>query len=668
MNIKDKPRAKSVALVVSVTLAMLTSVFLAVLGYVNYRAQERYEIRQLQQELDYGADQLSSAIALPLWNFDQNQIGAVLESAMKFESVYGLILQPLNLDRAPSDIRMRDANWEVTRADKPFDTQGLLSAQRQVSVQGKPMGSITLFATTRFIAQRMQAFWLQTLASILVIDVLLVLSLYYVLWRTILRPLQRIENYAVQAGLNPDLGAVPQGRFLRELDSVHTAIVRTTALAASRLQDMRAQSERMLAKEQSARLNEFRVAQILAASPLPITVARFETGEYVRVNPAWLRIFNLQEEQALGQTAKSLKLWRDDAHWNAWLEQIHTHGRVTAFEAELRPVNGSFGTYLLSSERFHYGDGDCVLTMTVDMTERVRLASELLALNATLERRVHERTQDLDRSNRELRIAMESLQRAHEELVHSEKLASLGSLVAGVAHELNTPIGNALVVASGVAEDVTHMRQAFAAGSVKRSMFDHFLDRVGEGAKLTLGSLQRAVTLISSFKQIAVDQASERRRAFDLAETLGEVIATLMPNVKRAAVTVRLDLEPHVLLDSYPGPLGQVVMNLFTNALAHAFEDGMQGEIQVSAQRSGTASVTIRVSDNGLGIAPEHLGQIFDPFFTTKLGRGGSGLGLSVSHRIVTKVLGGHIAVRSRQGEGASFELVLPTTAPEVVG
>jgi len=211
------------------------------------------------------------------------------------------------------------------------------------------------------------------------------------------------------------------------------------------------------------------------------------------------------------------------------------------------------------------------------------------------------------------------------------------------------------------------MQKTVRAGSMKRSSFDHFMERVAEGSDLTMRSLHRAVTLISSFKQVAVDQASERRRGFDLAQVLHELIDTLKPKLKHVGSQLSLDLQAGIAMESYPGPLGQVIINLFTNALTHGFDERGSGLITVHAHRLDAERVVVTVSDDGVGIAPEHLGQIFDPFFTTKLGRGGSGLGLSVSHRIVTKVLGGHITIRSTPGQGASFELNLPTTAPQVV-
>ncbi|WP_342617121.1 ATP-binding protein [Rhodoferax sp. GW822-FHT02A01] len=657
----------SVAFIVIMALVAVITIFLGAFGFINYRMQKLSQYEQLQQELTYSAEQLSSAVALPLWNFDEEQIESLLTSAMKFESVYGITLTLGEAPAKPRYIKIRGNDWEVMNGKAPFDTQGLLEVARTVHTTEKAVGSIRMFATTRFIEERLHIVLVQTLLYIAVIDFLLVISLYYVLWRTILKPLKRIEAYAVLAGIRDELPRMDAGRFHGELESLRSAIVRMTALLASRLTDMREQSEVISAKEQSARLNELRVSQILTASPLPITVGNFHTGVYVRVNPAWERVFQYEEAQILGKTSVDLGFWKDARERQGWLDRFNVDGRVSGYEVTFRMRDGSSKIFMLSSERFLYGDEECVLTMSIDVTERKAMESELMQLNAYLEQRVVERTRDLNRSNEELLVTMQTLQRTQHELIQADKLASLGSLVAGVAHELNTPIGNALVAASSVSEDVAVIRRAVAAGEMKRSTFDNFLSRVSEGAGLTLRSLQRAVALITSFKQVAVDQASERRRAFDLAQVLGEVIDTLKPNLRHVSVRLELDLQVGIAMQSYPGPLGQVIINLFTNAMAHAFEGRTSGLITVCAHQLDAATVQVLVSDDGVGIPPENLGQIFDPFFTTKLGRGGSGLGLSVSHRIVTKVLGGQIAIRSKPGEGATFELTLPTMAPDVI-
>jgi signal transduction histidine kinase len=331
--------------------------------------------------------------------------------------------------------------------------------------------------------------------------------------------------------------------------------------------------------------------------------------------------------------------------------------------------SGASRTFLLSSEQFLYGGQKSVLTMSMDVTDRKKLESDLIELNAHLEERVAQRTQALDESNQNLQNAMVALKQTQSELIQSEKLASLGSLVAGVAHELNTPLGNALLSVTTMTSDIDALTQTMAVGGLKKPAFDAFMARMKVGTDLSNRSLQRSVDLISSFKQVAVDMESERRRTFDLAETLKEVLDTLTPTIRRSPVTLEMACPPGIVLESFPGPLGQVIINLVNNSLSHAFENRATGLIRiVGSYVQVSSSVRLEISDDGVGIAHENLAHIFDPFFTTKLGKGGSGLGLSISRRIVTKILGGSIRVMPGLSEGACFELWIPVVAPQVIG
>ncbi|KPC52867.1 sensor histidine kinase [Amantichitinum ursilacus] len=247
-------------------------------------------------------------------------------------------------------------------------------------------------------------------------------------------------------------------------------------------------------------------------------------------------------------------------------------------------------------------------------------------------------------------------------LVQAEKMASLGGLVAGVAHEINTPVGVILTSASVLAEETATFNANVESGSVRKSDLLRYTETAGQSAQLILSNAGRAAELIHSFKQVAVDQTSEARRAFGLCEYLHEVITSLSPKLKRTAIEVQLECPEHIRMDGYPGALSQVFTNFVTNALTHAFDEGAAGLITINVTADGPDHAVLQFRDNGKGIAPEHLGRIFDPFYTTRRGSGGSGLGLNVVYNLVTQTLGGVIDVQSTLGQGTTFTLRLPLT------
>ncbi|MDT9001109.1 two-component regulator propeller domain-containing protein [Paucibacter sp. APW11] len=263
--------------------------------------------------------------------------------------------------------------------------------------------------------------------------------------------------------------------------------------------------------------------------------------------------------------------------------------------------------------------------------------------------------------------AYHRLKLTQTQLVAQEKLAALGALVAGVAHELNTPIGNSLLVASTLRDASEEFVQQARSGGLRRSELERYCDNASASSSLLLRSLSQAAELISSFKQLAVDQTSDQRRPFELRQLCEELALTFASRLRREEHRLELAIEPGIAMDSFPGPLGQVLGNLIMNALVHAFEGRKHGLLQLQGQRLGSDRVQISFRDDGRGIAAEHLGRIFDPFFTTKLGQGGSGLGLHISYTIVSSLLGGSIRVSSSPGQGACFTIELPLVAPFAV-
>ncbi len=284
--------------------------------------------------------------------------------------------------------------------------------------------------------------------------------------------------------------------------------------------------------------------------------------------------------------------------------------------------------------------------------------SEIQDLNLSLEKRVAERTVDLENINLSLQETIANLNETRDSLARSEKLASLGALVAGVAHELNTPIGNALTVASTLQEKVKEFATEYERG-LRRATLEAHIEAEAFAAELIVRNLLRADELVSSFKHVAVDQTSMQRRQFQLDRVIAEVVTTLRPSLKKTPFRIEHHCPPDILMDSYPGPIGQILSNLVNNAVIHAFEGRDEGCIRIVATLDGGA-VLLDFTDDGCGIPAENLARIFDPFFTTRMGRGGSGLGLNIVHSLVETLLGGSISVSSQPGAGTKFHIRLP--------
>ena len=262
------------------------------------------------------------------------------------------------------------------------------------------------------------------------------------------------------------------------------------------------------------------------------------------------------------------------------------------------------------------------------------------------------------------RTADARVRAAEARMVRIDRLAGLGGLVAGVAHELNTPIGNAMMVATTIDRRAESLQESLQEGRIGRNAFARALDDIRQGTRMTREALEGAADIIGNFKQIAVDQASDRRRRFSLARYLHDTISLLQPQFSKGDVRLVAGPMDEIRMHSFPGPLGQAVTNLVNNARLHAFPHGAAGTITVSAERKGRRGVAISVADDGCGILPENRDRIFDPFFSTSFGKGGSGLGLVIVHNIVTGVLAGDIEVDSALGAGTRITLLLPLVSP----
>jgi PAS domain S-box-containing protein len=272
--------------------------------------------------------------------------------------------------------------------------------------------------------------------------------------------------------------------------------------------------------------------------------------------------------------------------------------------------------------------------------------------------------QEVRKAKEAAEAALEHLRETQNSLIEAEKLAALGRLVAGVAHEINNPLGTSLTVASSLERKSRLFASEAALGALKRSSLNEFVEAVRAGSAQLLESLNRAAGLIQSFKQVAGDRNSSDLRSFDLGNLTEQVVVGLRPALPKRNVTLTARCEPNLAMNSYPGSYGQVLNNLFLNSLAHAFQEQQPGTIDIKVSAAGPDDVEIVFTDDGCGMSPEVRRQAFDPFFTTRRHLGCTGLGLHIVYNVVTDRLGGRIDLSTEPDRGTRVRLVLPRMAP----
>lgn len=412
------------------------------------------------------------------------------------------------------------------------------------------------------------------------------------------------------------------------------------------------------------------VGELDAANPLSVTTVGYMTPHGLAENISYTLSDTLCQQMMCGETCLCADARLQTSPNDIMLAELggqacagaplsdksgNTIGLISAIWLKALPAQNDPTTYL----RIFAGRAGAEL-------ERSH-AQKALALHMdNLEETIVERTRELSSSNSDLTQAMLVLKNAQKDLLESEKLASLGRLVAGIAHELNTPIGNSVTVSTALTDKVSRFKSSLSGGTIKKSTLTEFTDDVDQGTRLLTSSLRQAAELIQDFKQVAVDQTSSKRRNFNLKTVVEEILTTLHPRLKKSSHTVLTDIPDTLIFNSFPGPLGQVIVNLIQNSLIHAFENQENGTIKLAAAlQDDGMNILLQVSDNGAGMSENVTRRIFDPFFTTKMGQGGSGLGMNIVYNIVTGILGGKIRVESTPGNGCCFFIELPLKAPE---
>lgn len=368
----------------------------------------------------------------------------------------------------------------------------------------------------------------------------------------------------------------------------------------------------------------------LEHSPIGISVLDVETGARLLVNSALLEMFKAPSSDALFGTEIALT-WVDPNALERAFSTFQKGDLLINFEAERLRLDGTKWWVLMNTQPIQFGEKRAGIVWHIDITARKT-------------------------AEQEQRQTLETLQHMQNELIQSEKMASLGGLVAGVAHEINSPVGVSLTAASHLEETASNFAVEFEAGSVKKTDLTAFIDVTKQSSHIISANLKRAIDLIGSFKQVAVDQTSQENRTFLMAAYLDEVLLTLAPEINKNGHKISIQCNPKLKIESFPGALSQVFTNLIMNSLLHGFEGIKHGNITIDVKDQGSM-VHIIYSDDGHGMEPDTCANIFEPFFTTKRGSGGSGLGMNIAFNLITQMLAGSISCTSLPGNGTQISM-----------
>jgi PAS domain S-box-containing protein len=388
--------------------------------------------------------------------------------------------------------------------------------------------------------------------------------------------------------------------------------------------------------------------QVIDTVPAVINV-KDRNLRYVLMNRYMAGIFSVDPRDALGRTTSDLMSRYGANKTDANDKRVlATKGGLGFYEEEYMDSAGHMRQWLVNKLPLLDADGeiDKIVTVALDIGERKKSEREMLKAKDAAE------------------TALRNLRETQASLIEAEKLAALGRMVAGVAHEVNNPVGISLTVASALERKTERFGEEVARGELRRSSLNDFLETSRNAAAQLVANLNRAADLIQSFKQVAADRNYSDQRSFDLADLTEQVVMSLRPGLRKHNLTLNVDCQPNLMMNSYPGPYGQVLTNLFLNAVSHAFPEGRPGVIEIQARESGRDNVEIIFADNGCGMSLDVRRRAFDPFFTTRRDQGGTGLGLHIVYNIVTNRLGGRLDLDSEPGSGTRIQIILPRVAP----
>ncbi|WP_174704170.1 ATP-binding protein [Aeromonas dhakensis] len=632
-------RLLSYILVCSTVLAMIITVLQLAWDY-------RKDVAVIEDSIGQIEASFLQPIAASLWNLDEEQVKVQIEGIMNLPNMQFVMVKEM-----------------LGNSEVPLLTQGVeresydISREFNLTYQGEVVGKLFVAASLEQIYQRLIEKSVLIMVSqtikTLVVSFCILIIIYYL----VVRHLNRIAHYAQKLNLDRLTNELTlEGRTLprKKPDELDTLVATLNQMRTRLLDEFAARHQ---AAEQLQQERDFSATLINSAN---MVICCMEPDlNIASINPAAILLTGYHQQEILQHNWLDLFVSKEQRDQLA--ATLADHGAIEDKEVMMHDQQGHELVLQWTFAPFYEGPNlKYLIGFGYDITRLKKVEREIIQLNEQLEGKVVERTRSLSDANDQLGKAYDDLKQAQQTLVESEKMASLGSLVAGVAHEINTPIGISVTASSYLQERVADFKQHIESKQLSRSYLTEFTVNLDESMQLLQGNLRRASELIASFKQVAVDQSSEARYNFSLADNLHQVVVSLGHKLKKAQCEVDIQCDPKLSIFSFPGSFTQIYSNLILNSINHGFDNwDKPKKITIKVEQQGE-ELLIDYSDNGRGIPPEILPRIFDPFVTSKRGQGGSGLGTHIIYNLVVQLLRGRINCISEPEQGAQFHIRLP--------
>lgn len=616
---------------IKIFLTVSLTTIISISFFVNYiiNIQEEEALDRLNNKIKY-----------------HKSINKNVSSQLLFDLNKDILITNLNslyLDQDIKKIELLDYSHVIDLTlDNKSKSEELIKSNIILQIDGEVLGELNIFYSKEFIEKNIENYKNHVL-ELSVFLVILLLGIIYYFIRKFIKSIEKLtfatkEISSGNLDFNIDVQANDEvGILANKFDEMRTSLKNRLHIINQQL--------------------KFQQSLIQSVN-IPIYIKDLN-GKYVDCNDAFAHFYGKERKEVIGKDLDYLISDRYSDIYSTMDKELFLSGGNKTFETKLPNAQNELKDII--QYKNIYSEEDTSLKWMIgtyfDITEINKAKEKIERFNEELQKKVFERTEELEEANEELQITIDNLKQTQNQLIESEKLAGLGSLVAGVAHEINTPVGIGLTGITHLLEETESIIKVYEKDKMTQEDFEHYLKISKEISTLVNTNLKRTALLVKSFKQISVDQTNEEIRDFYLKEYIEEILFSLSNITKKTQLSINIIGDKGVKINSFPGALSQIITNLIINSIRHAYDRNEKGIINITFTQDKHENIVLTYSDDGRGIAQENLSKIFDPFFTTNRQAGNTGLGLNIIYNIVTNTLAGTIICESEEEKGVTFKI-----------